>query len=36
MRERAVAVGGVLRTCAGTGGGFVVEAKLPSTAEAAA
>jgi signal transduction histidine kinase len=36
MRERAVAVGGELRTGAGTGGGFVVEARLPAAAEAAA
>ena len=36
MRERAVAVGGKLRTGAASGGGFVVEAILPTAAEAAA
>lgn len=36
MRERAAAVGGQLRTGAAPGGGFVVEATLPATAEAAA
>jgi len=36
MRERAAAVGGELRTGAAAGGGFVVEAVLPATAEAAA
>jgi len=36
MRERAAAVGGELRTGAALGGGFVVEATLPATAEAAA
>jgi signal transduction histidine kinase len=36
MRERAVAVGGKLRTGAASGGGFVVEAMLPAAAEAAA
>jgi signal transduction histidine kinase len=36
MRERAAAVGGELSTCAGNGGGFVVEAVLPATAEVAA
>jgi signal transduction histidine kinase len=36
MRERAAAVGGELRTGAGNGGGFVVEAVLPATAEVAA
>jgi signal transduction histidine kinase len=36
MRERAAAVGGDLRTGAARGGGFVVEATLPVTAEAAA
>ena len=36
MRERAVAVGGKLRTGAASGGGFVVEAMLPTVAEAAA
>jgi signal transduction histidine kinase len=36
MRERAVAVGGKLRTGAASGGGFVVEAMLPTAAEAAA
>jgi signal transduction histidine kinase len=36
MRERAAAVGGKLRTGAATGGGFVVEAMLPTAAEAAA
>jgi signal transduction histidine kinase len=34
MRERAAAVGGRLRTGAAAGGGFVVEATLPATAEA--
>jgi signal transduction histidine kinase len=33
MRERAVAVGGTLRTGMATGGGFVVEATLPASAE---
>ena len=36
MRERAAAVGGKLRTGAAGGGGFVVEAMLPTVAEAAA
>ncbi len=36
MRERAAAVGGKLRTGAASGGGFVVEAMLPTAAEAAA
>ena len=36
MRERAAAVGGDLRTGAARGGGFLVEATLPVTAEAAA
>jgi signal transduction histidine kinase len=36
MRERAVAVGGKLRTGAASGGGFVVEAMLPTAAAAAA
>jgi signal transduction histidine kinase len=36
MRERAAAVGGELRTGAVHGGGFVVEAVLPTVAEAAA
>jgi len=36
MRERAAAVGGKLRTGAASGGGFVVEAMLPTVAEAAA
>jgi signal transduction histidine kinase len=36
MRERAAAVGGRLRTGAASGGGFVVEARLPIAAEAAA
>ena len=36
MRERAAAVGGDLRTGAATGGGFLVEATLPTAAEAAA
>jgi signal transduction histidine kinase len=36
MRERAAAVGGDLRTGAAAGGGFLVEATLPTTAEAAA
>jgi signal transduction histidine kinase len=34
MRERALAVGGQLRTGAAAGGGFLVEATLPATAEA--
>src|SRR5262245_2033266 len=34
MRERAAAVGGELRTGAAHGGGFVVEAVLPTVAEA--
>ena len=36
MRERAAAVGGELRTGAANGGGFLVEATLPVSAEAAA
>jgi signal transduction histidine kinase len=32
MHERATAVGGRLRTGPATGGGFLVEATLPSTA----
>ncbi len=36
MRERAAAVGGKLRTGAAGGGGFVVEAMLPTAAQAAA
>jgi signal transduction histidine kinase len=36
MRERAAAVGGELRAGAAAGGGFVVEATLPTAAEAAA
>jgi signal transduction histidine kinase len=36
MRERAAAVGGELRTGAALGGGFVVEATLPTPAEEAA
>ncbi|HEY2443562.1 MAG TPA: sensor histidine kinase [Streptosporangiaceae bacterium] len=36
MRERAAAVGGELRTGTASSGGFVVEATLPATAEAAA
>jgi signal transduction histidine kinase len=36
MRERAAAVGGKLRTGAASGGGFAVEAMLPTAAEAAA
>jgi signal transduction histidine kinase len=36
MRERAAAVGGELRTGAGSDGGFVVGAMLPTAAEAAA
>jgi signal transduction histidine kinase len=36
MRERAAAVGGELRTGPAHGGGFVVEATLPTAAEAAA
>jgi signal transduction histidine kinase len=36
MRERAAAVGGELRTGAAAGGGFFVEASLPTAAEAAA
>jgi signal transduction histidine kinase len=36
MRERATAVGGELRTAAAPGGGFLVEARLPAKAEAAA
>jgi signal transduction histidine kinase len=36
MRERAAAVGGELRTGAAAGGGFFVEARLPTAAEAAA
>jgi signal transduction histidine kinase len=34
MRERAAAVGGRLRTGPAAGGGFLVEATLPATAEA--
>jgi signal transduction histidine kinase len=36
MRERAAAVGGELRTGPAVGGGFLVEASLPTSAEAAA
>jgi signal transduction histidine kinase len=36
MRERAAAVGGELCTGSAHGGGFVVEATLPTAAEAAA
>ena len=36
MRERAAAVGGELRTGSAYGGGFVVEATLPTAAKAAA
>ena len=36
MHERAAAVGGELRTGAAHGGGFLVEATLPTSAEAAA
>jgi len=36
MRERATAVGGELRTAAAPGGGFLVEARLPAKADAAA
>ena len=36
MRERAAAVGGELRTGPAIGGGFLVEATLPTSAEAAA
>jgi signal transduction histidine kinase len=36
MRERAAAVGGELATGAANGGGFLVEATLPTSAEAAA
>jgi signal transduction histidine kinase len=36
MRERAAAVGGELHTGAANGEGFVVEATLPTTAEASA
>jgi signal transduction histidine kinase len=36
MRERAAAVGGELRTGASDGGGFHVEATLPTSAEVAA
>src|SRR6266581_8966916 len=36
MRERAAAVGGELRTGSAHGGGFVVEATLPTAAEVAA
>ncbi len=35
MRERAVAVGGELHTCAAPGGGFLVTASLPGKGEAA-
>ena len=35
MRERAVAVGGELHTCAAAGGGFLVTASLPGKGEAA-
>ena len=34
MRERATAVGGELRIGAATGGGFLIEARLPAKAEA--
>lgn len=34
MRERAAAVGGELQTGSATGGGFLVEARLPTQAEA--
>jgi signal transduction histidine kinase len=33
MRERAAAAGGELRTGAAPGGGFLIEATLPATAE---
>jgi signal transduction histidine kinase len=36
MRERAAAVGGELRTGAAAGGGFFIEARLPTAAEEAA
>ena len=36
MRERAAAVGGELRTGVAPGGGFLVEARLPAKADAAA
>jgi len=36
MRERAAAVGGELCTGAAAGGGFHVEATLPTSAEVAA
>jgi signal transduction histidine kinase len=36
MRERAAAVGGDLRTGRAAGGGFLVEARLPAAAQAAA
>ena len=36
MRERALAVGGSLRTGAAPGGGFSVEAVLPAKPETAA
>jgi signal transduction histidine kinase len=36
MRERATAVGGELRTAEAPGGGFLVEARLPAKADAAA
>jgi signal transduction histidine kinase len=36
MRERATAVGGLLRTGYGASGGFVVQARLPAKAESAA
>ncbi len=36
MRERAAAVGGELRTAPAPGGGFLVEARLPAKADAAA
>jgi signal transduction histidine kinase len=36
MRERAAAVGGDLRTGSAGAGGFLVEASLPTSADAAA
>jgi signal transduction histidine kinase len=33
MRERAAAVGGTLRSGPAAGGGFLIEARLPATAE---